>query len=141
MKNILLKGLGLIVVAGLISCASETVRPKMTYYHGQKPPDAYFTMVGYTAGEIEFKIRVDFAAKHMYHLILEGDKPLAEGWYPTNLGAEEFYKVKIQAKKGLIFQPGKTYRLCIGAESPELVAEYRNTYKCIVDYEFVLPKK
>lgn len=141
MKNILLKGLSFFAVAGLISCASETVRPKMTYYHGQIPPDVYFMVVGHTAEQIEFKIRVDFAGKHMYHLILEGDKPLAEGWYPTNRGAEEFYSLKIRAKKGVVFEPGKTYRLCIGTESPELVAKYRSAYECIVDYEFVLPPK
>ena len=75
----------------------------------------------------------------MYHLILEDTEPLAEGWFITILGAEDFYRLVIKAKKGVVFEPGKTYRLCIGDKNPEEIAQYRNTYQCLVDYSFVLP--
>lgn len=138
MKGVVFKSLVLLSLAALISCAAETAIPKLTYYHGQTPPKTYFEVVSATSEEILFKIRADFAPNQMYHLILDGNEPVAEGWYPTNRIAEEFYYLKIRAKKGLAFQPGKTYRLCIGIQSPEVVARYRNSYKCLVDYEFVL---
>jgi len=141
MKNILLKGLCLLFIYGLISCAAEKVKPKMTYYHGLKPFDLCFTIVDYTAEEIEFKIRINFNSLFMYHLILEGNEPLAEGWYSTLQNAEEGYRVKIKAKRGVVFQPRKTYRLCIGSGSPEEAARYRNSYRCLAEYEFVLPQK
>jgi hypothetical protein len=141
MKSVIIKGLGILAVIGFIGCAGERVRPSLTYYHGQTPQEAYFEVVRYTPQEIEFKIKVKFASKYMYHLILEGDEPLAEGWYVTILGAEDSYRLIMKAKKGVVFEPGKSYRLCIGNESPEYVARYRNSYHCAVDYEFVLPPK
>jgi hypothetical protein len=141
MKSIIVKGLAALAVLGLVGCAAERAKPALTFYHGQTPPDAYFEVVGYTPQEIEFKIKVKFGSKYMYHLILEGDEPLAEGWYVTILDAEDAYRLKIKAKKGIDFEAGKSYRLCIGNESPEYVARYRNSYQCAVDYEFVLPRK
>jgi len=141
MKNIVFMGLGVLAVLGLIGCAAETAKPAMIYYHGQTPQDEYFEVVGYTPQEIEFKIRINFPSKYMYHLILEDNEPLAEGWYVTILGAEDFYRLVIKAKKGVVFEPGKTYRLCIGNKNPEEIARYRSSYPCSVDYEFVLPSK
>jgi hypothetical protein len=141
MNSIIFKGLGVLAVLGLIGCAAETAKPAMIYYHGQTPQDEYFEVVGYTPQEIEFKIRVNFPVKYMYHLILDDNEPLAEGWYVTILGAEDFYKLVIKAKKGVVFEPGKTYRLCIGNKNPEEIARYRSSYPCAVDYEFVLPPK
>ena len=141
MKTNLFRGLCILAVAVLIGCAAEKSKPALTYYHGQTPPDSYFEVVSYTPQEIEFRIKVKFGSKHMYHLILEGDKPLAEGWFPTMLGAADSYRLVIKAREGVAFETGKTYRLCIGSESPEYVAEYRSTYRCAVDYSFVLPPK
>jgi hypothetical protein len=141
MKSIQLKGLAVLAVLGLAACAGERAKPALTFYHGQTPQEAYFQVVGYTPQEIEFKIKVKFGSKYMYHLILEGDEPLAEGWYVTILGAEDSYRLIMKAKKGVVFETGKSYRLCIGSESPEYVARYRSSYHCTVDYEFVLPRK
>jgi hypothetical protein len=141
MKKIAFKALGVLAVLGLVGCAAETAKPAMIYYHGQTPQDEYFELVGYTPQQIEFKIRVNFPSHHMYHLILEDNEPLAEGWFVTILGAEDFYRLVIKAKKGVVFEPGKTYRLCIGAKNPEEIARYRNSYQCVVDYVFVLPPK
>jgi hypothetical protein len=141
MKSTIVKGLGILAVLGLIGCAAERAKPALTYYHGQTPQEAYFEVVRYTPQEIEFKIKVKFASKYMYHLILEGDEPLAEGWYVTILGAEDSYRLIMKAKKGVVFEAGKDYRLCIGSESPEYVARYRNSYQCTVDYGFVLLPK
>jgi len=141
MKSIKIMGLAGLAILGLIGCAAERAKPALTYYHGQTPQEAYFEVVRYSPQEIEFKIKVKFASKYMYHLILEGDEPLAEGWYVTILGAEDSYRLIMKAKKGIAFESGKNYRLCIGNESPEYVARYRNSYQCAVDYEFVLPAK
>jgi hypothetical protein len=138
MESIIVKGLGILAVLGLIGCAGERAKPALTYYHGQTPQEAYFEVVRYTPQEIEFKIKVKFASKYMYHLILDGDEPLAEGWYVTIVNAEDSYRLLIKAKEGVVFEPGKSYRLCIGNESPEYVARYRNSYQCTVDYGFVL---
>lgn len=141
MKTQMTKGLCLLAVAVLIGCAAESPKPVLTYYHGQTPPDAYFEVVSYTPEQIEFKIKVKFASKYMYHLILEGDDPLAEGWYVTILDAEDSYRLIMRAKKDAVFEAGKSYRLCIGSQSPEYVARYRSSYQCAADYQFVLPPK
>jgi hypothetical protein len=141
MKNVIFKGLGVLAVLGLTGCAAETSKPAMIYYHGMTPHDEYFEVVRYTPQEIEFKIRVKFPLKYMYHLILEDNEPLAEGWHSTILGAEDYYRLVMKAKKGVVFEPGRTYRLCIGDKNPEEIAHYRSTYQCSVDYQFVLPPK
>ena len=141
MANIFWKGLGILAVMGMVSCASRTVKPGMIYYRGMTPQDEYFEVVDYTLQEIEFKIRVKFPARYMYHLVLEDNEPLAEGWFLTIIGAENFYRLVMKAKPGVVFEPGKTYRLCIGNENPEEIALYRNSYQCAVDYKFVLSPK
>jgi hypothetical protein len=141
MKNTIVKGLAVLAMLGLVACAGERPKPALVYYHGQTPQDVYFEVVGYTPREIEFKIRVNFGSAYMYHLILEDNEPLAEGWYVTVLGLEHSYRLVMKAKKGVGFEPGKRYRLCIGNKSPEYVARYRSAYHCAADYEFVLPQK
>jgi len=141
MKIIKILGLAVLAVLGLVGCAGERAKPALTYYHGQTPQEAYFEVVRYSPQEIEFKIKVKFSSKYMYHLVLEGDEPLAEGWYVTILGAEDSYRLVMKAKKDVVFEAGKNYRLCIGNESPEYVARYRNSYQCTVDYGFVLSAK
>lgn len=127
-----------VVCAGLTACAAGGRRPAMHYDHGSTIPDQYISVVGYTANEIEFKIAAKFPLKHAYHLVLDGDIPLAEGWYPASRPESNFYTVKMKAKKGVTFQMGKAYRLCVGAESPEFVAVHSSNYRCIIDYEFAL---
>jgi hypothetical protein len=123
----------------LVSCAPAT-RGKMHFYHGQKVPDEFISVLSSSAQEVEFKVRVEFKETRLYHLILEGDEVLAEGWYPAVRGAENFYTVRIKAKEGVQFETGKTYRLCIGVQSPEYIAVYSSNYQCLVDYEFVLTR-
>ena len=127
-----------VVCVGLMACAPGGQRPTIRYDHGSTIPDQYISVVGYTSNEIEFKITAKFPLKHAYHLVLDGDIPLAEGWYPASRPEAGLYTVKLKAKKGVSFQEGKTYRLCVGAESPEFIAVHSSNYRCIIDYEFVL---
>ena len=127
-----------VICVGLMVCAPGGQRPIMRYDHGSTIPDQYISVVGYTSNEIEFKITAKFPLKHAYHLVLDGDIPLAEGWYPASRPEAGLYTVKLKAKKGVSFQEGKTYRLCVGAESPEFIAVHSSNYRCIIDYEFVL---
>ena len=101
MKNTIVKGLAVLAVLGLVACAGERPKPAMVYYHGQTPQDVYFEVVGYTPEEIEFKIRVNFKLAYMYHLILEDNKPLAEGRHVTVLSVENSYRLIMKAKKGV----------------------------------------
>ena len=39
------------------------------------------------------------------------------------------------------FEVGKTYRLCIGGQSPQEVQMTSNNYRCHVDYTFVFQEK
>ncbi|MDH7513304.1 MAG: hypothetical protein QHH14_10200 [Clostridiales bacterium] len=114
----------------------------MRFYRGAQPPREYFGVIRSSPNEIEFQIRVEFAESHLYHLVLDGEVPIAEGWFPTvRLGATNAYSVTMKAKKGITFIPGKTYRLCIGRTSPDAVLVYSNSYNCLVDHEFILPEK
>jgi len=128
-----------ICLAGLVSCASGGARPAMTYFHGEKIPDAYISVAAGTAQEIEFRVRVNFKQQRLYHLVLDGNIPVSEGWFSATRVGEQFYTVKMRPKEGSAFEPGKTYRLCIGAESPDLVGVYSSNYRCLADYEFKLP--
>ncbi len=132
-----------LITAGvlIVSCASPQ-KSKMRFYRGAQPPSEYFGVIRSSPDEIEFQIRVEFMESHLYHLVLDGEAPIAEGWFPTvRLGATNAYSVKMKAKKGIKFIPGKTYRLCIGRTSPDAVLVYSNSYNCLVDYEFILPEK
>jgi hypothetical protein len=129
-----------IAAAGCVCCAGGP-KAKMTFYHEKNVPAQYIQVVRWTPQEIEFSIRVDFSETHLYHLVLDVNEPVAEGWFPTAKIKGQPYTVTLKAKKGLVFSPGKKYRLCIGNENPEAVLVYRSTYLCMADYEFTLAEK
>ena len=143
MKNILLKSLVFIFLAGIITCATYKQSPKMHFMHGKKVPDKFITLIDSTTEEIEFKIRTKFIQNKLYHIILDKkENRLSEGWFSTtNFFGSSYYTVRMKAKKGFNFQPGTMYRLCIGHQNPDLIYKYRSNYQCFVDYEFILPEK
>jgi hypothetical protein len=126
------------LAGGLVSCAAPHSSASVHYYHGKNVPPEFFRVVGHTATEITFEIRVRFRESQLYHLVLEGDLPLAEGWFPTIKGDQQSYTVTLKAKPGVAFVAGKTYRLCIGDQNPELVSVHSSNYRCTADYEFKL---
>ena len=140
MKCPFAKFLVAIAAAGCVCCAGGP-KAKMTFYHEQNVPPDYIKVVRWTPQEIEFNIRVEFTQSHLYHLVLDVNDPVAEGWFPTAKTKGQSYPVTLTAKEGLVFSPGKKYRLCIGSENPEAVLVYRSTYRCLADYEFVLAEK
>ena len=131
--------LGLIV--GLAACSVYKSSPKMNYYHGRNVPEGYISVVRASAQEVEFMVRVEFKERKLYHLILDGNEPVAEGWYQTSFTSGQFYTVAIKPLEGLSFEPGKTYRLCIGDTNPREVQLYSNNYRCTVDFTFVFEAK
>jgi hypothetical protein len=127
---------------GLVACSPYREKPKLTYYHGQNVPEGYIQVVRASATEIEFKIRVEFSQRHLYHLLLGGNDPLAEGWFPTNrMAGSEAYTVTFKLPEGKRLAAGKTYRLCIGTQNPEAVQLESSNYRCVVDYSFVFAVK
>lgn len=127
---------------GLAACSPYRAKPKMTYYHGQNVPEGYIEVVRASAAEIEFRIRVEFGQRHLYHLLLDGSEPLAEGWFPTNrMAGSEAYHVTFKLPEGKRFEAGKSYRLCIGSKNPEEVQMTSSNYRCLVDYSFVFAVK
>jgi hypothetical protein len=131
------------IVLALVAACSTTykAKPQMTYDHGQKVPDMYISVLAASPGEIEFRIQVKFTALKMYHLILEGNEPVAQGWFSTQRAGGEAYTVKMKPDEGKTFEPGKTYRLCVGDQSPEAVQMTTNNYVCRIDYTFVFQAK
>ena len=130
------------VVILLASCsATYKAKPQMNYYHGQNVPREYFTVLRASAGEIEFQIRIEFELKKMYHLILDGNTPVAEGWFSTVRAGGQVYTVTMKPSEGRAFEPGKTYRLCIGVQNPQAVQMTSSSYECKVDYTFVFQEK
>jgi hypothetical protein len=134
--------LALICLAfGLATCSSYQARPKLNYYHGAKP-QGYIQVVRASDTEVEFLIMVSFSAEHMYHLLLDGNEPLAEGWFPTSrMAASQGYHVTLKLREGPRLEPDKSYRLCIGSQNPEAVQMGSSNYRCLVDYEFVFRAK
>jgi len=126
------------LIGGLVSCAASHSSANMNYYHGKTIPAEFFQVLSHTATEIKFEIRVKFRQSHLYHLVLDGNTPLAEGWFPATKGEEQSYTVVLKAKPGVEFVSGKTYRLCIGEQNPELVSVHSTNYQCTADYEFKL---
>lgn len=125
----------------LAACSTYKAKPQLHYYHGQNVPEGYITILRASAGEIEFQIRVDFNEMRRYHLVLEGDNPVAEGWFSTLRAGSQAYRVTLKPSEGLAFEPGKTYRLCIGQQNPQEVQMTSSNYQCIVDYTFVFQEK
>jgi hypothetical protein len=128
------------LVVGLAACAATSPHSSagMNYFHGKNVPPEFFQVVSHTATEITFEVRVRFRESKLYHLVLDGNAPLAEGWFPTIKGDEQFYRVTLKAKPGVEFVAGKPYRLCIGDQNPELVSVHSTNYRCTADYEFTL---
>jgi len=131
----------LVLVAGLAACSVYTASPKMNYYHGRNVPEGYISVARASAQEIEFVIRVEFKEPKLYHIVLDGNEPVAEGWYQTSITVGQLYTVVMKPKKGLSFETGKTYRLCIGAENPQEVQMYSSNYRCTVEFTFVFEPK
>jgi len=132
------------LVAGALvmaACSTYKANPELNYYHGPNVPPGYITVLRATPAEIEFQIRVEFPRKQMYHLVLEGNTPVAEGWFSTLRAGGEQYTVKMRPKEGLTFEAGKTYRLCIGAQSPEAIQMTSRNYECAADFIFVFKEK
>ena len=128
----------LFLAFGLAVCSPYRDKPKMNYYHGQTPPEGYIQVVRANETEVEFLIKVVFQADHLYHLLLDGNEPLAEGWFRTaKMAASQGYSVTLKLREGLKLEPGRSYRLCIGAQNPQAVQMTTNNYRCLVDYSFV----
>ena len=141
MKPIRILVLGYLAL-GLASCSSYPSKSKMVYFHGETPPAGYIRIVRASATEVEFLIRVVFRADHMYHLLLDGKEPLAEGWFPTSqMAASQGYRVTLKLRDETSLEAGKSYRLCIGARNPEAVQVESDNYRCLVDYVFVFQAK
>lgn len=143
MKNILLKTLVLIFLAGIITCATYKQSPKVHFIHGEKIPDKFITLIDFMPEEIEFQIRAKFIQRKLYHIILDEEETrLSEGWFSTaKFFGTSSYTVRMKAKKGFNFQPGSMYRLCIGEQNPDHIYKYTSNYQCLVYYEFILPEK
>jgi hypothetical protein len=131
-----------IILAFAVACSSTyKSKPQLNYYHGQNVPGEYFKILKATPAEITFEIRIEFPQKKMYHLILDGNQPVAQGWYSTIRAGGQVYTVTLKPEEGQAFEPGKTYRLCVGDQSPEAVQMSSNNYMCKVDYTFVFQNK
>lgn len=133
-----------VLVIGLLflaACSTYKAKPQLHYYHGQNVPEGYITIIRASAGEIEFQIRVEFTEKKLYHIVLDGDNPVAEGWFSTLRAGSQAYSVTMKPSEGLTFEPGKTYRLCIGQQNPQAVQMTSSNYPCMVDYTFVFQEK
>ena len=130
-----------VVLVLLAGCSTYKSSPQMNYYHGPNVPEGYITVLRASAAEIEFQVRVEFAQKQMYHLVLEGNDPVAEGWHSTLRAGGQVYTVTMKPKEGRTFEAGKTYRLCIGMQNPQAVQMTSNNFECIVDYTFVFQEK
>jgi ABC-type oligopeptide transport system substrate-binding subunit len=140
MKKALIAAAACALVVGLAACAATSSHSSanMTYYHGKNIPSEFFRVVAHTATEITFEVRVKFRESQLYHLVLDGNMPLAEGWFPTIKDDQQSYQVTLKAKPGVEFAAGKLYRLCIGDQNPELVSVHSTNYRCTADYEFKL---
>ena len=127
----------------LAACSTYKSKPQLHYYHGKNVPEGYIKILRASVGEIEFQIQVEFTVTQMqlYHLVLEGDHPVAEGWFSIRRAGTQFYSVILKPSEGLAFEPGKTYRLCIGLQNPQEVQMTSSNYQCIIDYTFVFQEK
>ncbi len=125
----------------LAACSTYKSKPQMTYYHGQNVPAGYITVMRASTAEIKFEIRIEFTPKGMYHLILDGNEPVAEGWFSTLRAGGQSYFVTMKPAEGRVFELGKTYRLCIGVQNPQAVQMASSNYECKVDYTFVFQEK
>ena len=139
--------LTILLFIGLSACASQmnTYNQKsenLHFYHGLKHPDSLISVENFSADEIKFKIRRAPEFEYLYHTIIdENEERIAEGWYPAYKINTDHYFVKMEPKKGKIFQSSKKYRLCVTTQNPEYTSRFTNNIQCFIDYEFVLPEK
>ncbi|MHB8056120.1 MAG: hypothetical protein ACYDH3_12825 [Candidatus Aminicenantales bacterium] len=139
MKKIVTVWAVVFLVGGLAACVSSQYSSgNMNYYRGQNVPPEYFKVASHTSTEIAFEIRINFSQDRLYHLVLDGNTPLAEDWILMVKGQNQSYTAVLKAKPGIEFLTGKPYRLCIGEKNPEEVNVYSNNYQCLADYEFTL---
>lgn len=132
-------GFLLALCAAAAACSSfYKAQPEMRYYHGRNVPEGYIKIASASAEAITFEIRVEFSQRQLYHLVLDGDTPVAQGWFPTSKTAAEAYTVTLTPREGFRFESGKAYRLCIGSQNPEEVQLTSSNYRCMVDYEFTM---
>jgi hypothetical protein len=131
----------MIVLILLAACSTYQSKPEMTYYHGQNIPEGFITVLRASPAEIEFEIRVKFVEQKLYHLVLDGNQPVSEGWFPTNRAGGMTYTVTMKPSGGQTFEPGKTYRLCIGVQNPQAVQMTSSNYPCLADFTFVFSEK
>jgi len=133
------------LAAGLILLAacSATYRsnPQMNYFHGQMASEGFIHVVRASAAEITFSVRIEFDVRQMYHLVLDGNTPVAQGWFSVVRAGNQPYLVTMKPSKGMSYEPGKTYRLCIGKQNPEEVQMTSTNYECKVEYTFVFQEK
>jgi hypothetical protein len=131
-----------LILSFAVACSSTyKSKPQLSYYHGQNVPQEYFKILKAAPTGITFEVRIEFPQMKMYHLILEGNEPVAQGWYSTVRAGGTVYTVTLRPEEGKAFEPGKTYRLCIGDQSPQAVQMTSNNYMCKVDYTFVFQNK
>ncbi len=130
-------------VLALAAACSTTykAKPEMNYYHGPKVPEGFISVLRASPTEITFEVHVKFPQRQMYHLVLEGNDPVAEGWYSVVQAGDVKYTVTMKPKKDRVFESGKTYRLCIGSQNPQQVQMTSNNYQCIADFTFVFEEK
>jgi hypothetical protein len=130
--------IGILFVA---ACSTYKAKPQLNYYHGPNVPEGYITILKASAEAIEFQVRVEFPQKQMYHLVLDGNDPVAEGWFSVFRTGGEGYTVTLKPSEGRTFEVGKTYRLCIGQKNPQEVQMTSSNYPCLADYTFVFKEK
>ncbi len=137
------KGILAIAIAVMVlgACSTYKSSPQMNYYHGQNIPEGFINVLKASPGEITFQVRVKFVQKQMYHLVLDGNVPVSEGWASTQRAGGESYNVTMKPKEGQVFEVGKTYRLCIGVQNPQAVQMTTTNYPCVADYVFVFEEK
>lgn len=139
MKKSAILTAAVLLVIGLAACTTSRLSSgNMNYYRGQNVPPGFFKVAAFTAAEIQFEIKINFAQERLYHLVLEGNTPLAEDWILMVPGRDQAYTAVLKAKPGVEFVTGKEYRLCIGAKNPEEVNIYSNNYQCLAEYVFTL---
>ena len=133
----------LFVSIGLTSSCSSYKDQKVNLYTGMQPVKINVSVTDFSSDFVELKIRVDESTKllpeWLYHIIEdEQNNFISEGWYPTTIGQNAAYTIKIKAKKGFIFESGKEYALCIGLRNPEATIRYSANYKCAIYHKFTI---
>jgi hypothetical protein len=84
-----------LAVVLIAACSTYKAKPQLRYYHGRNVPEGYIKILRASAREIEFQIQVEFAERKLCHLVLEGDNPVAGGWFST---------LRAAAGRGRLFQ-------------------------------------